>query len=46
MSDAVLLAGDRYHNADDAFAGVGPALEAAGRVCSIRPTMPRLMQIC
>ena len=30
MSDAVLLAGDRYHSADDAFAGVGPALEAAG----------------
>jgi Trehalose utilisation len=30
MSDAVLLAGDRYHQAEDAFAGVGPALEAAG----------------
>ena len=30
MSEAVLLAGDRYHNANDAFAGVGPALEAAG----------------
>ena len=30
MSDAVLLAGDRYHSADDAFAGVGPALEASG----------------
>ena len=30
MSDAVLLAGDRYHRAEDAFAGVGGALEAAG----------------
>jgi hypothetical protein len=28
--DAILLAGDRYHRAEDAFAGVGPALEAAG----------------
>lgn len=27
---AVLLAGDRYHQAADAFAGVGPALESAG----------------
>jgi type 1 glutamine amidotransferase len=30
MTDAVLLAGDRYHQPEDAFAGVGPALEAAG----------------
>jgi type 1 glutamine amidotransferase len=30
MKDAILLAGDRYHRAEDAFAGVGPALEAAG----------------
>ncbi len=30
MYDAILLAGDRYHTAEDAFAGVGPALEAAG----------------
>ena len=30
MTDAVLLAGDRYHRADDAFEGVGSALEAAG----------------
>lgn len=30
MTDAVLLAGDRYHAAADAFQGVGPALEAAG----------------
>ena len=30
MYDAILLAGDRYHKADEAFAGVGPALEAAG----------------
>ncbi|MCL4506977.1 MAG: ThuA domain-containing protein [Chloroflexi bacterium] len=30
MYDAILLAGDRYHKADDAFAGVGPALESAG----------------
>lgn len=30
MEDALLLAGDRYHRAEDAFAGVGPALEAAG----------------
>lgn len=30
MKDALLLAGDRYHRAEDAFAGVGPALEAAG----------------
>ena len=29
-SDAILLAGDRYHRAEEAFAGVGPALEAAG----------------
>lgn len=28
--DALFLGGDRYHNADEAFAGVGPALEAAG----------------
>jgi hypothetical protein len=30
MYDAILLAGDFYHKAEDAFAGVGPALEAAG----------------
>lgn len=30
MKDALLLAGDRYHRAEDAYAGVGPALEAAG----------------
>lgn len=30
MKDAILLAGDRYHRAEDAFAGVGPALEASG----------------
>lgn len=30
MKDALLLAGDRFHQAEDAFAGVGPALEAAG----------------
>lgn len=30
VSDAILLGGDRYHHAEDAFAGVGPALEAAG----------------
>ena len=30
MADAILLAGDRYHKAEDAFAGVGPALESAG----------------
>ena len=30
MFNAVLLAGDRYHRAEDAFAGVGPALESAG----------------
>jgi type 1 glutamine amidotransferase len=30
MYDAVMLAGDRYHKAEDAFAGVGPALESAG----------------
>ncbi len=30
MKDALLLAGDRYHRAEDAFAGVGPALEGAG----------------
>lgn len=30
MNDAILLAGDRYHRAEDAYAGVGPALEAAG----------------
>jgi len=28
--DAILLGGDRYHKAEEAFAGVGPALEAAG----------------
>ncbi len=27
---AILLGGDRYHHAEEAFAGVGPALEAAG----------------
>ncbi len=30
MPDAVFLAGDRYHKAEEAFAGVGPVLEAAG----------------
>ncbi|MDA1298190.1 MAG: ThuA domain-containing protein [Chloroflexi bacterium] len=30
MADAVFLAGDRYHKAPEAFAGVGPVLEAAG----------------
>ncbi|MBI4553828.1 MAG: ThuA domain-containing protein [Candidatus Latescibacteria bacterium] len=30
--DAILLAGDRYHHAEDAFRGVGPAMEAAGLV--------------
>ena len=30
MFDAVLLAGDRYHKAEDAFTGVGPVLETAG----------------
>ena len=30
MADAILLAGDRYHKAEDAFAGVGSALESAG----------------
>lgn len=30
MTNAILLAGDRYHHPEDAFAGVGPALEAAG----------------
>ena len=30
MSDTVFLAGDRYHKAEEAFAGVGPVLEAAG----------------
>ncbi len=29
MTNAILLAGDRYHTPEDAFAGVGPALEAA-----------------
>lgn len=28
--DALLLAGDRYHRAEDAFEGVGAVLEAAG----------------
>lgn len=28
--DAILLAGDRYHHAEDAFQGIGPVLEAAG----------------
>ena len=28
--DAVILAGDRYHDANDTFRGVGPAMEAAG----------------
>ena len=27
---AILLGGDRYHHAEEAFAGVGPALEATG----------------
>jgi len=30
MTDAVMLAGDRSHNAEEAFSGVGPILEAAG----------------
>jgi len=30
MADAVMLAGDRYHPAEDAFKGVGPILEKAG----------------
>lgn len=30
MTDAVFLAGDRHHRADEAFAGVGPVLEKAG----------------
>ena len=30
MADALFLAGDRYHVADEAFAGVGPVLESAG----------------
>jgi type 1 glutamine amidotransferase len=30
MTDAILLAGDRYHHPEDACAGVGPALAAAG----------------
>ena len=29
MADALFLAGDRYHVADEAFAGVGPVLESA-----------------
>ena len=30
MAAALFLAGDRYHVADEAFAGVGPVLESAG----------------
>ena len=30
MTGAVLLGGDRYHKAEEAFAGIGPVLEAAG----------------
>lgn len=30
VCDALILAGDRYHRAEDAFEGVGPAIEAAG----------------
>lgn len=30
MTDSVMLAGDRYHDAKEAFAGVGPVLKAAG----------------
>jgi len=30
MSDALFLGGDRYHKAEEAFAGVGPVLESAG----------------
>lgn len=30
MTDAVMLAGDRYHKAEEAFEGVGPILKAAG----------------
>jgi type 1 glutamine amidotransferase len=30
MADAVMLAGDRYHKAEEAFTGVGPVLKAAG----------------
>ena len=30
MADVFFLAGDRYHCADEAFAGVGPVLESAG----------------
>jgi len=30
MANAVLLAGDRYHHAEDAFRGVGSAMEAVG----------------
>lgn len=30
MADTVMLAGDRYHPAEDAFKGVGKVLEAAG----------------
>lgn len=29
-SNAILLAGDRYHDADDAFRGIGPLMEEAG----------------
>ena len=30
MSDTVFLAGDQYHKAEEAHAGVGPVLEASG----------------
>ncbi|MEE8046799.1 MAG: ThuA domain-containing protein [Dehalococcoidia bacterium] len=30
MEDAVFLAGDRYHKAEEAHAGIGPVLEKAG----------------
>ena len=30
MADALMLAGDRYHKAEDAFSGVGRVLKAAG----------------
>ncbi|MCI0882545.1 MAG: hypothetical protein J4O05_10590, partial [Chloroflexi bacterium] len=30
MTDAVFLGGDRYHNAAEAHAGIGPVLEKAG----------------
>jgi hypothetical protein len=30
MADAVFLGGDRFHKAEEAHAGIGPILEAAG----------------